>query len=383
MNHLFQSYLRKYIIVFFDDILIYSRNFEEHLNHLETAFQVVMDDKFTLKIAKCSFAQKHIEYLGHIVAGDGVQPIPDKVQAIQRWPQSRTARALRGFLGLVGFYRRFIRGYATMAAPLSKLLTKAEFVWSPEAGDAFQTLKDAITKSPVLALPNFNKPFMVEIDASSSSMGAVLSQEGHPIAFFSKQFCPKLLRSSTYVRELAVITTAIKKWRQYLLGHHFVILTDHWSLKELMSQVVQTPEQHMYLAHLLGFDYVIQYRAGKTNVVAYVLSRSSRSANASFFILSMPHFVFLEDLCKELQSHDEFVSLREKIRTHPAAYPHHSLTSHFILHQGHIWLHSDCSFIKILLTEFDQSPIGGHMGLQKTLNRVVKNFTWNTMKVDT
>jgi len=161
MNRLFHPYLRKYIIIFFDDILIYSRNLEEHLNHLETAFQVLMDGKFTLKFAKCSFAQKQIDYLGHIVSSDGVQPIPEKVQAIQRWPQPRTTRALCGFLGLVDVYRRFIRGYATLAAPLSQLLTKATFVWLPEAEHAFQTLKDAVTMAPMLAFPNFSKPFTV------------------------------------------------------------------------------------------------------------------------------------------------------------------------------------------------------------------------------
>ena len=233
-----------------------------------------MDGKFALKFAKCSFAHKQIDYLGHIVSSDGVQPIPEKVQAIQRWPQPRTTRALRGFLGLVGFYGRFIKGYATIAAPHSHLLTKSDFVWTPEAEHAFQTLKDAVMMAPVLALPNFTKPFTVETDSSGSGMGVVLSQEGHPIAFFSKQFCPKLLRSSSYVCELAAITATVKKWRQYLLGHHFVILTDHQSLKELMNQAIQTPEQHWYLARLLGFDYVIQYRAGKSNVVADTLSRS-------------------------------------------------------------------------------------------------------------
>ena len=190
MNRLLQPYLCKYIIVFFNDILIYSRTLVEHLKHLETAFLVLMDGKFTLKLSKCSFAQKQIEYLGHIVSGKGVQPIPDKVQAIQQWPQLCIARALRGFLGVAGFYRRFIRGYTTMVAPVSRLLTKENFVWSPEADAAFQTLKDAVTKSLV---PDFTKPFMVETDASGAGMGAVLSQEGHPIAFFSKQFCPKLL----------------------------------------------------------------------------------------------------------------------------------------------------------------------------------------------
>jgi len=260
MNRLFQPYLRKYIVVFFDDILIYSQTISDHLIHLETTFQVLMKDKFTLKLPKCSFAQQQIEYLGHIVSGKGVQPVPDKVQAVQQWPPLRTAHSLRGFLGLTGFYHRFIKGYAAMEAPLFNLLTKDGFAWSPKAAAAFQALKNVVTNTPMLALPDFTKPFTMETDASGSGMGAVLSQEGHPIAFFSKQFCLKLTRSSTYVRELVAIMNAVKKWRQYLLGHHFVILTNHRSLKELMTQAVQTPKQHRYLSRLLGFDYSIQYQ---------------------------------------------------------------------------------------------------------------------------
>lgn len=133
-------------------------------------------------------------------------------------------------------------------------------------------MKQALTSAPVLSLPDFQLPFTIETDASAIGMGAVLSQRGHPIAYFSKPFSPKLLRASTYVRELFAITAAVKKWRQYLLGHSFIILTDHRSLKELMSQVVQTPEQHTYLARLMGYDYQIQYCSGSHNQAADALS---------------------------------------------------------------------------------------------------------------
>ena len=260
-----------------------------------------------------------------------------------------------------------------MAAPLSHLLTKDGFPCSPEAEATFQALKNVVTNTPVLALPDFTKPFTVETDALGSGIGVVLSQGGHPIAFFSKQFCPKLVWSSTYVCELAAITNAVKKWWQYLLGHHFVILTDHRSLKELMTQAVQTPEQHRYLARLLGFDYSIQYRTGKTNVVADALSRSSESPTASFFILSTPYFMFLEDLWKELQAHNKFITLREQIRSSPTDFHEYTITSHFILHQGFICLPPNCSFINALLTKFHQTPTGGHMGFRKTLNRLSEN----------
>ena len=125
-------------------------------------------------------------------------------------------------------------------------------------------------------------------------MGAVLMQKGHPLAFFSKQFGPRMVHASTYVRELHAIVAAVRKWRQYLLGHPFTIFTDHKSLRELMSQVIQTPEQHYYLSKLLGFDYTIQYKVGSSNAVADALSRTTPSGE--FLLLSVPHLDFMRDL---------------------------------------------------------------------------------------
>lgn len=179
--------------------------------------------QFFLKQSKCLFGQHQIEYLGHIVSQQGVEPVQEKVIAIQQWRIPTTIRALRGFLGLTGFYRRFIKGYATIAAPSAHLLKKDQFGWSPEAQLAFGGVKHAVSQAPVLVVPNFAMPFTVENDASGVGMGAVLSQQNHPIAFFSKAFCPKMMSASTYVCELFAITAAVKKWRQYLLGYSFVI----------------------------------------------------------------------------------------------------------------------------------------------------------------
>ena len=217
-----------------------------------------------------------------------MEPIASKIDAINQWPLPQSTRALRSFLGLAGFYRRFIRNYATMAAPLVNITTLPSFQWSEEAQLAFDHLKDALSTAPVLALPDFTTPFTLETDASGVGMGAVLSQKGHPIAFFSKPFTPKLLHSSTYMRELCAITTAVRKWRQYLLGRHFTIITDHRSLKELLTQVIQTPEQHMYMARLMGYDYDIQYRSGSHNQAADALSRMSEQQPTLTMILSVP-----------------------------------------------------------------------------------------------
>ena len=190
---------------------------------------------------KCLIGQRQLDYLGHVMSGRGVQLDPSKVQAVVDWPTPHSPKDLRAFLGLTGFYQKFVKGYASMSAPLTKLLCRDAFHWVPESQAAFDTLKNAMTATPILTLPNFALPFVLEMDASGIAMGAVLQQKGHPIAFFSKPFCLRLQHASAYVRELHAIIAVVRRWRQYLLGHKFTIFTDHRSLQELMSQVVQNP----------------------------------------------------------------------------------------------------------------------------------------------
>ena len=191
-----------------------------------------------------------------------------------QWPTPTYIKGLRGFLGLIAFYRKFVPSYAAIALPLTDLLKKGSFHWSPVAQTTFEALKTAMTSVSVLALPDFSKTFIVQTNASRSAMGAVLIQDNHPLTYFSKVFCPCLSKLSAYIRELHAITNAVKRWRQYLLGHFFIIQTDQKSLKELLTQVIQTPEQQHYLVKLLGYDYDIQYKPSKLNIVVDALSRS-------------------------------------------------------------------------------------------------------------
>jgi len=243
MNVLFQPYLRRFVIVIFDGILIYSKSLDDHVIHLKGVFDYLMTNQFYLKKSKCTFAQPSIEYLGHIVSRKGVGPDPEKIHVMTERPILRNLKQLRGFPGLTGFYRKFIHGYASIALPLTNLLKKDSFKWSDEAQTTFEQLKTTMVTTPVLKLPDFEKGFIIETDASGAGMGAVLQQDGHPISFFSKKFCAKMLNSSTYVRELHAITKVVKKWRAYLLGRKSLIHTAQRSLRELMTQIIQTPEQ--------------------------------------------------------------------------------------------------------------------------------------------
>lgn len=146
-------------------------------------------------------------------------------------------------MGLAGYYRRFIRQFAVIASPLTDLLQKETFVWTTQAQQAFEELKSRLSTTPVLPLPNFNDDFHLETDASGVGIGGILSQKGHPIAFYSQKLCPRMQRASTYHREMYAITQAVAKWREYLLGRRFTIFTDQQSLKNLTNQVIQTSEQ--------------------------------------------------------------------------------------------------------------------------------------------
>jgi hypothetical protein len=216
MNDVLRPFLRRFVLVFFDDILIYSKTWEEHLHHLRIVLSELQRHHLFVKRSKCAFGARSVAYLGHVISAAGVAMDPAKVQAIFDWPVPRSARAVRGFLGLAGYYRKFVHNYGTVAAPLTALLKKDGFAWDDQAAAAFGALKAAITSAPVLAMPDFTKTFVVECDASSHGFGAVLVQEGHPVAFFSRPIAPRHRALAAYERELIGLVQAVRHWRPYL-----------------------------------------------------------------------------------------------------------------------------------------------------------------------
>jgi hypothetical protein len=196
-----------------------------------------------LKQSKCAFGASKVEYLGHLVGKDGVRVDPKKIEAMQDWPHPKTLKNLRGFLGLTGYYHLFVKNYRKIASPLTALLKKNSFTWSPTAAQAFQTLKMAICTSPLLALPDFIKTFFLECDSSGKGIGAVLMQEGRPLAFTSKQLSEINLGKSIYEKEMLAILHAVDLWCPYLLGKRFQIKTNHQSLKYFLEQRISSPKQ--------------------------------------------------------------------------------------------------------------------------------------------
>lgn len=221
-------------MVFFDDILIYSKNEDDHLKHLQKVFEILKHNQYVLNRGKYVFAARKIEYLGHYISAEGVSTDPRKMKIVSDWPTLRTVKQVRNFLGMTGYYRRFIKGYGTLARPLTNLLKRGGFKWDEATEDSFRGLKEALTSTLVLALPDLSKPFTVETDVSQYGIGAVLLQGGHLVAYISKALSPKNQLLSVYDKELLALIHAVEKWHLYLSIQPFVIKTDQRSLRYLL-----------------------------------------------------------------------------------------------------------------------------------------------------
>ncbi|KAL4367666.1 hypothetical protein GQ457_05G008100 [Hibiscus cannabinus] len=380
MNEIFRPFLRKFVLIFLDDILVYSTSWEDHLHHVRQVLQCLQDHGFVAKRSKCTFGQSSVEYLGHIISGQGLAVDPAKVLAITNWPRPTTISEVRGFLGIASYYRKFIRGFATIASPISDLLRKGlQFEWTDMAQAAMDKLKQCLSSAPVLGLPDFTKDFQVETDASGQGIGAVLTQAGRPLAYFSQKLCSRMQQASTYSREMYAITQAVAKWRQYLVGRKFVILTDQRSLRELTQQVIQTPEQQRWLSKLIGYDFDIQFRPGKLNGAADALSREPE---ATLMALSRPILGIIEAIRAATITDVRLQQLRTDIHATPSNFPHHTEQGGLVLFRGRILVPAETAVRVLLLQEFHCSVIGGHAGITRTLHRLAANFYWTGMRKD-
>lgn len=281
MNKVFQPYLDKFVVVYLDDLVVYSSSMEEHAQHLRVVLQALREHELYIKLEKCSFAKEEVSFLGHKIGGGKIMMEDKKVKAIREWEEPKTVPQLRSFLGLVNYYRRFIRGYSTICAPLTDLLKKNKpWVWSMPCQKAFDALKEAVTSEPVLALPDHDKAFEVHTDASDFSIGGVLMQEGHPIAFESRKLNETERRYPVHEKEMTAVVHCLRAWRHYLLGSTFVVRTDNVAASYFQTQKKLTPKQARWQAYLAEFDYSIEYKPGKANVVADALSRKMELAAA-------------------------------------------------------------------------------------------------------
>ncbi|KAJ9535560.1 hypothetical protein OSB04_un001305 [Centaurea solstitialis] len=274
MNRVCKPFLDKFVIVFIDDILIYSKTVEEHGEHLRKVLELLKHEQLYAKFSKCEFWLKEVQFLGHIVTQEGIKVDPAKIEAIQSWESPKSPKEVRSFLGLAGYYRRFIKHFSAIATPLTRLTKKeVKFEWTPTCEYTFNNLKEKLTRAPILALPNGTDGFVVYCDASKLGLGCVLMQEGKVIAYASRKLKEHELNYPTHDMELAAVVFALKIWRHYLYGVKCQIYTDHKSLQHILNQKELNMRQRRWVELLSDYDCEILYHPGKGNVVADALSR--------------------------------------------------------------------------------------------------------------
>ncbi|KAJ0432655.1 putative nucleotidyltransferase, Ribonuclease H [Helianthus annuus] len=277
MNRVCKPYLDKFVIVFIDDILIYSKSQADHEKHLRCILKLLHQEKLYAKFSKCEFWLREVQFLGHVVSERGIQVDPAKVEAVMNWQEPKTPTEIRSFLGLAGYYRRFIENFSRIAAPLTSLTRKKiKFDWGPKQQESFDILKKKLSNAPVLTLPDGIEDFIVYCDASHTGMGCVLMQRGKVIAYASRQLKVHEKNYTTHDLELGAVVFALKLWRHYLYGTKCIIYSDHKSLQHLFNQKELNMRQRRWMETLNDYDCEIRYHPGKANVVADALSRKER-----------------------------------------------------------------------------------------------------------
>ncbi len=412
MHQIFRPLLDSCVLVFLDDILIYSKNITEHEQHVRRVLELLRTNQLYAKESKCELFQSRVEFLGHIIDAEGLHMMEDKVTAMTGWPRPNNVAELQSFLGTVGYYRRFIRMFSDLSAPLTQLLQKGQpFIWADKQQQAFESLKQAVSQKPVLILPDPALPYTVTTDASGFAVGGTLAQDQgqglQPIAFLSKKMLPAERNYPVHEQELLAIIIALKSWRHYVSGRPFHILTDHHSLTYLQTQPHLSPRQTRWLEFLQQFQFTIGYQEGKKNIVADGLSRrpdhrvmtmavhlaedshlykqieAEQVASVTAIGASTLHVgaEFRRVLCDAYQQDSMFRAWLETRTKNGEDHQGYRLSDGLIVNEhGRVLVPADSMSVKLsILRECHDLPLGSHLGAAKTIARVRQRFEWPNM----
>ena len=400
MTNVLHEYIDNFVMVYLDDILIFSRTIEEHSQHLKLVLNKLREEQLYAKLSKCEFAKKSIEYLGHIVSPDGLSLEEQKTKAIKDWPTPKSQRDVQSFLGLLNFYRRFFKDFAMIAKPLTNLTGKAPFQWGDPEQQSFVTLKHLVTTAPVLRMFDPSLPTFVVTDASAVGIGAVLEQEVNnvrqPVAYFSRGLNVHEKRYVIRERELLSVVAAIKHWRAYLYGIQFVVNNDHDSLKYLQTQEKLSDRQVRWLEFLNQFLFTIVPIAGSANVVADALSRlpqdTTPTQESDQLLLkdlihkTTPHT--LNSLSTLVQSPDTLKTLESEYLNDPEfsemfRNPRDPFTrdNRLLLYHEKLCIPKGSIRSSILHDQHDCIP-KGHLGRDKILPQICQLYHWKTIRKD-
>ena len=269
MHRVFQPYLDQFIVVFVNDILIYSQSDWKHEDHFRIVLHLLRDHQLYAKFSKCKFWLTEVRFLGHVVSASGVSVDPEKVEAVMSRERPKSVFEIRCFLGLAGYYRRFIEDFSRLAAPMTRLTRKeVKFDWDDRCEEAFNELKRRLTTTPILIVPDRGQGYTVYCDASRAGLGCVLMQPGRVVAYGSRQLKNHEKNYPTHNMELVAIVFALKIWRHYLYGEKFKVYSDHKSLKYIFTQQDLNMRQRKWMEFLEDYDFTLHYHPIKVNVAA-------------------------------------------------------------------------------------------------------------------
>ena len=282
MHRVFQPYLDQFVIVFVDDILIYSQSEEEHEDHLRIVLQALKEHQLYAKCSKCEFWLTKVRFLGHVVSASGVSVDLEKVKAVICWERSKSIFEIRSFFGLAGYYRRFIENFSRLTAPMTGLTrNEVKFKWNYLCEKEFQELKRRLTTTPIRIVPERGQRYTVYCDALKGELGCLLMQSGRVVFYGSQQLKNHEWNYPTHDMELATIVFTLKIWHHYLYDEQFKVFSDHKSLKYIFTQRDLNMRQRGWMEYLEDYDFTLQYHPAKANVVANALSRKSRGVLTS------------------------------------------------------------------------------------------------------
>ena len=388
MNDIFRDMLDICVIVYMDDILVYSKTPEEHEQHLRQVLQRLREHQLYAKPSKCTLFTDTIDYLGHLVTPEGIKPNPALVEAIVKYPRPETLKSLQSFLGMTNYYRKFVKDYSKRAIPLTQALQNASnsrpIIWNPEMEGAFQDLKDALTNAPCLQLPDPDDEFEVTTDASeeAKAVGCVLTQNGHPVAFESKKLNPHQLNYTVHDKEMCAIMHALTLWRPFLLGKHFKVYTDHRSLTHLKTQPHLNQRQIRWMEQAADYDCEILYKPGKENVVADALSRIQINALSPLPTKTLNAKV-IEGYKKE-----PFSSLIQRVGEKGGTTERYKIGKDNLLYyrtdEYEPWrlCLPDTPYRKKVIHENHDLAIAGHPGFIQTYAKIARLYYWPGMSAD-
>jgi hypothetical protein len=376
MHHVLRAFIGKFVVVYFDDILIYKKSFEAHMNHIRQVLEEIRKEKLFANLEKCSFCTDHVVFLGFVVSGKGIEVDETKVKAIKDWPTPTNVSQIRSFHGLAGFYRRFVKDFSTIAAPLNELTKKGvEFKWGSSQENAFQELKKRLTEAPLLVLPDFTKTFEVECDASGIGIGGVLMQQGKPVAYFSEKLGGAQLNYSVYDKELYALVRVLETWQHYLWPKEFVIHSDHEALKYLKGQAKLNRRHAKWVEFIETFPYIVKYKKGKDNVVADALSRKIVLLNQLEVKV-----IGLESLKNMYNDDPEFSDPYTHCKDGKGWEKYHMYDG-FLFRANKLCV-PNSSVRLLLLQESHGGGLTGHFGQKKTYELLGDHFYWPKMRRD-